>query len=403
MALIRRKWKPHAAQRVIRNDGTRFRICVCGRRFGKTEMCHHEAIEYALTHENAHIWWVAPTFGDANELGFDPMIEDIIPPALIDGEPKRSAPREFSFKKTGSTISFRSAERMDSLRGRGLDLLIIDEAGSTPDRAWKAELRPSLVDTGGAMIAIGTPRGRNWFFEWFQRGQDEEIENTQSFRFTTYDNPTIPEEEIEESRAELPERVFKREYLAKFLEDEGAVFGNVRERNAKEYDLESAIGSAPFTIGVDLGRTKNFTAIDVLDQHGTLVHSERLRGGSWSGIGDAIKRVHERYSPSSTFLDSTRDNALIQNLQRDGVAVEPVRFTAQKKNEMVENLAARLELGEIVLSEDAEQLIAELEAFEFETTKAGNIRYTAPAGTHDDHVDALALAANQPEVASATW
>jgi hypothetical protein len=94
------------------------------------------------------------------------------------------------------------------------------------------------------------------------------------------------------------------------------------------------------------------------------------------------------------YLDATRDNKVIEDLRRETtrVGIERVRFTNQSKGDMVENLAARLETGEIIFPE-IDPLIAELEAFTYETTPSGNVRYTAPESMHDDEVDALALAA----------
>lgn len=400
---IGRKWTPHPAQAAIFNDQTRFRLVSAGRRFGKTLFARRYAFEVALLNPDTYVWWVAPTYQDANELGFEPLV-DIIPEHLIDGSPKRSAPRKIPLTN-GSVISFRSGERQDSLRGRGLDFIVIDEAGSVPGRAWRSELRPTLSDTLGSMLAIGTPRGRNWFHTWFQRGQDDAYGNTRSWQFTSYDNPFIPDSEIDEASEELPERVFRQEYLAEFLEDEGSVFGRVKSRNVQAYPLAGTMGVPPYHIGVDLGRANNFTAVSILDSTGLLVHAERLRGDLWKTIQSSVERVAKQYAPCNVRLDATRDNSIIENLQRSlrNVAVMPVKFTAQKKRDMIENLAARLELGEVMLSEDAGDLVNELTGYSYETTRSGNIRYGAPPELHDDYVDALALAAKQPESTSGAW
>jgi hypothetical protein len=142
-----------------------------------------------------------------------------------------------------------------------------------------------------------------------------------------------------------------------------------------------------------------------LDADGMLVGYRRDRGGSWASAGRTLEQYLADY-PGVCYLDATRDNKIIEDLGRTvrDVQVEPVRFTAQSKQNMIENLAARLETGDIVLpSSDAEQLKSELRVFEFDTTPAGNIRYGAPEGQNDDTVDALALAAKESQVAKATW
>lgn len=157
--LLTSLWQPHPGQRAIMEHPARFRIVACGRRWGKSAMAAHLALEYALENPGATVWWVAPTYDQANEFGFQ-KIKPLLSPALLASDPKRTKPRQFDLI-TESTISFRSAEREDSLRGGGIDFLVIDEAGTVPKRAWTEELRPALSDTLGDMVAIGTPRGRN--------------------------------------------------------------------------------------------------------------------------------------------------------------------------------------------------------------------------------------------------
>jgi hypothetical protein len=163
--ILQTVWRPHPGQRAIMDHDARFRVVACGRRWGKSEMAAHAALEGALETPDSTVWWVAPSYDQANDYGFDKMVP-LLSPDIVAGEPKRTKPRAIEFVN-GSTISFRSAEREDSLRGPGLDFLIIDEAGSVPERAWTEELRPALSDTLGEMLAIGTPRGRNWFYRWF--------------------------------------------------------------------------------------------------------------------------------------------------------------------------------------------------------------------------------------------
>ena len=96
-------------------------------------------------------------------------------------------------------------------------------------------------------------------------------------------------------------------------------------------------------------------------------------------------------------VDASRDNKIVSDLEDSGLDVEAVKFTRETKQTMIDNLITRLEAGEVTLSSDAPALINELEVFEFERTAAGNVRYSAPAGFHDDAVDALALATHVRE------
>jgi len=395
-------WQPHVGQRAILAHDARFKVVACGRRWGKSEMAAHAALERALEQRDATVWWVAPSYSQANEFGFDKMTPLLAPDLLADS-PKRTKPRKIQLT-TGSTISFRSAEREDSLRGGGVDFLVIDEAGSVPGRAWSEELRPALSDTLGDMLAIGTPRGRNWFYNWYQRGQSEDHSDVASWQAPTYQNPHVPDSEVDDASDDMPERAFQQEYLAEFVNDVGGVFQELRERNVEEYDLPVAPSESEdrYSIGVDFARLQNWTAIVVLDGEGRLVAFDRLKETTWRRIQQTIERLADEYSPNTVAVDATRDNKIVQDLEDGGMSVEPMNFSS-KKQTLIDNLATALEAGEIRLSSDAPVLVNELEVYEYDLTDTGTVQYGAPSGFHDDAVDALALAqsaksagANQP-------
>jgi hypothetical protein len=390
--ILRSLWEPHAGQAVVMNHDARFRVVACGRRWGKSEMAAHLALKYALEESGATVWWVAPSYDQANAYGFDKITPLASPDVLVDVT--RTKPRALEFDN-GSTISFRSAEREDSLRGPGLDFLVIDEAGSVPERAWTEELRPALSDTLGDAVMIGTPRGRNWFYRWFQRGQSADHPNVASWQAPTYQNTHIADSEVEAARDDMPDRAFRQEYLAEFVDEVGAVFGDVRDR-AQAYDLPLTPDSTtePYAIGVDFARMSDWTVAIVLDGDGRLVAFERLQGTTWTRIQNVVERLAGDYSPNQVALDATRDNKIVQDLERAGVRTKPTQFTASTKRTLIENLVTYLETDEITLSDSANALLNELEVYEYEQTDSSQIRYSAPAGFHDDCVDALALAAD---------
>jgi hypothetical protein len=381
-------WQPHPGQRAIMEHPARFRLVVCGRRWGKSEMAAHETLEYALETSNATVWWVAPTYDQANEYGFD-KIKPLLSQDIRAGEPKRSKPRKIRLVND-SELSFRSAEREDSLRGGGVDFLVIDEAGSVPDRAWIGELRPTLSDTQGDMLAIGTPKRRNWFYDWFQRGQSGEHPDVASWQAPTKQNPHVPDDEVDSAKIDMPDREFRREYRAEFLDETGGVFTDLDRRVLEDYDPEHVDGEEPYATGVDFARSDDYTVIITLDTNGRLVHFDRVRRAGWPEIQRRIESVTQRYE-GSAFLDATRDNKIVADLEDAGVRVHPVTFTASSKRDLIENLITAVEAEELTLP-DMDPLVHELEVFEYETTESGNIRYSAPSGFKDDCVDALALA-----------
>lgn len=391
--ILKTLWRPHAGQRAIMDHDGRFKIVACGRRWGKSEMAAHSALEYALSNPGSTVWWVSPSYQQSNKFGFD-KIKPLLSPEILADSPKLTKPREIPLT-TGTTISFRSADREDSLRGGGVDYLVLDEAGSVSERAWTEELRPSLSDTLGEMLAIGTPRGRNWFFRWHQRGQSSDHSDVASWQAPTTQNPHVPDSEVESAKGDIPERVHSQEYSAEFIDDTGGVFAGVRE-HVESYPLPVAPESSasPFAIGVDFARFEDWTVIVVLDASGRVVAFERMQQTTWTRIQQAIERLADEYAPNTVAVDATRDNKIVSDLEDSGLSVEPVSFSAKRKRTLIENLITRIEAGEITLPAEANQLLNELEVFEYDTTPTGHVSYHAPSGFHDDGVDALALAAS---------
>jgi hypothetical protein len=387
MPTLKRRWKAHTGQQPILNSDARFRICAAGRRFGKSNLAAHELIERGFANPGSLNWWVAPSHGTAN-IGFE-FIEDILPPSWI-ADTKRSPPKYIETPNE-TKFEFLSTSSDTALVGSGVDFIVIDEAAQVPDIKWRRDLRPTLTDTLGSMLAISTPRTRNWFHDYFQRGQSPDHPDVESWQKSTYENPHVPDSEIDDAREELPEAVFEQEYMAIFRTDDGNVFKEVRERVVEDYDYEAFEGEPPYTTGVDFGRQDAHTVIVTLDSEGSLVAFRRLQSPTWPEVQRAIETIDYQY-PASVRVDATRDNKIVADLERGGVRVEPINFSGQRKRRLIENLIAFIEAGEIRLPE-IPPLLSELEMFEQSVTRGGTPRYHAPQGFQDDGVDALSLAA----------
>lgn len=117
----------------------------------------------------------------------------------------------------GSAIELKGADNEDSLRGIGLDFLVVDEFASIYDNwsVYHEVLRPALADKKGKVLFIGTPRGKDSFYELWLKGQRHD-EGWKSWQFKTIDNPYIDKKEVEEAKASTPDRYFRQEYEASF-------------------------------------------------------------------------------------------------------------------------------------------------------------------------------------------
>ncbi len=387
---------PFDKQFEIMTDPHRFRVVDCGRRWGKTNLAMKEAWNmmfqrYQKTGERQRGWVVAPTIPLVREswLTAEILLKDYIV------NKKENPIMTMNFGDVGF-LEFKSADRDDEgLKGAGLDCCVIDEAALVSRKAWEYGLRPCLSDKIGKAIFISTPRGRNWFYEMYLRGQDSDDTEVMSWKYPTDTNPYFPDSEWISIQARTPEMILKQEYMADFLEDEGSVFHNLESCFRGELEGHNIEGES-YTIGVDLAKTEDFTVITVMrNSDCQLVNIHRSKDRDWSLQKKFIKSIHKIYVQSIVHVDATGLGSPIEeDLRKSGVVVRPYKFTNQSKIALVEQLVVAIEQGLIGIPKvpQTDFLIEELKAFTYERTPMGNIRYNAPEGLHDDGVISLGLA-----------
>ncbi len=307
----------------------------------------------------------------------------------------------------GGRIIYRSLDDPDNARSKTADGVVIDEAADVAESAWYEVLRPMLIDTGGWFWALGTPKGRNWFWREFVAATDRPDSSawnapTLGVRVTEgglvrephpLENPFIPFAEVEHLYQTLPERVFRQEILAEFIEDAGGVFRNVRGAvDVGRKDPDPPRPGHRYATGADIARVEDFTVLTVLDGDRRQVYHERFNQISWERQIAAIQAVSTRY-PGAVFLDSTGmgGDMMHQALVRARVPVVPYQFTNQSKEFLIDKLALDVERGRVRLM-DVPAQTNELQAYQYELTPSRNVRMNAPPGFHDDCVISLALA-----------
>ena len=123
----------------------------------------------------------------------------------------------------GSTIALKGAEKPNNLRGRALDFVVLDEFADMRPEAWYEVLRPSLSDREGSALFIGTPKGRNHFYDLWAKGVDG-ADGWESFQYTTVQGGNVLPSEVEQAKADLDERTFAQEYLSEFVTYSGLIY-----------------------------------------------------------------------------------------------------------------------------------------------------------------------------------
>lgn len=261
----------HESQAEIAEDPGRFKVLACGRRWGKTSLGVLKCMECGL--EGGRAWWVSKTFDQSGE-GWEPLkaLASEFPFAVI-----REARRTIYFKLPDGRvgrIQVRSADRPDTLRGAGLDLVVVDEAAHCEERVWTHALRPALSDKLGKALLISTPNGKNWFFKLWEKGQDRKQAEWRSWQKPTWDSPFIDPREIEQARLDSHPTVFSQEWGAEFLDL--AMVRPYKPEWLLDYDPASILPARELyiTIGVDPAISKKDTAC----QTALCVAGQAMRG-----------------------------------------------------------------------------------------------------------------------------
>lgn len=341
-----------------------------------------------LTKRSRLGWWVAPTYKQA-KIAYRYFRRKYAKSGLILKENKT----ELSFELVmDCRIEFRSSDIPDNLRGEGVDVLVLDEFASMPEMVWTEILRPTLMDSEGEALFIGTPKGMNWAHALWMKGKDEDP-LWKSWQFSTYDNPFIKADEVRKAEADMPELIAKQEIHAEPMESAGSIFRNVDELSVLE--IEEPVKGVKYSMGVDLAKYRDFTVVSVM-RGKKQVYIERFNKIDWAVQQSRIIAISERYNNAEVLIDSTGvGDPIYEQLHRSGLQVTPYQLNSRTKRELIDNLIVLMDKKEVKLLNHEVQK-SELKAYEYEITGSGNLKMNAPEGQHDDTVIALALSCMKP-------
>lgn len=299
---------------------------------------------------------------------------------------------------TGGVVEMWSLDSGNGGRSRKYARAIVDEAAmvGTLMSAWNDSIRPTLTDLKGDAWFMSTPRGRNDFWQLWQRGQDTLQDEWMCWQMPTSTNPYIDATEIEAARRELPERSFAQEYLAEFLED-SAVFRRIREAATAKPQGYAQDGYASYpkhsyVVGVDWGKYEDYSVFAVVDTTTKeLCHLDRSNRIDYTMQIRRLEDICKRYGVSQVIAEGNAQATTIELMRKAKLPVREFTTTNTSKQNIIEGLMLGLEQGKLKILDDP-VLMGELQSFEATRLPGGGIRYAAPEGYHDDCVMALALA-----------
>ena len=217
-------------QSEVIKDNSRFRVLITGRRFGKTYLAINELAKFA-SKTNQKVWYVAPTYRQAKQICWVELKDRLLAHKWV----KNINNSDLTITlKNNSKITLRGADNEQSLRGVGLDFIVLDEFADIHKEAWYEVLRPTLSDTGGHALFCGSPRGfGNWSYELFKQGETNK--DWSSFKYTTLEGGQVSDDEIQQAKQDLDLRTFQQEYEATFVNYSGMIYYNFnRQKNIIE-------------------------------------------------------------------------------------------------------------------------------------------------------------------------
>jgi len=366
--------KPHQGQSKVLSEKKRFNVLDCGRRWGKSKLAINLLCETALSGKPAG--YFTPTY-KLLEGTFKETIAILAP--IV----KRSHQNQTIELITGGLIDFWSMENPFAGRSRKYQRAIIDEAAFAKElfNSWNEAIRPTLTDLKGDAWFMSTPKGKNDFYKLYTRGVNRDGE-WMSWKMSTYTNPYIDHNELEDAKKDLPELAFTQEYLAEFNDNIANPFGF----NYIQDNIKGLSNNEVKCYGIDLAKSSDFTVIIGLDGNGETAYFERFQR-DWGSTKNYIINL---IGNKPTIIDSTGvGDSIVEDLQRARGNVIGYKFTSQSKQQLMESLANSIQQGKIKYPDGI--IPEELKSFEYEFTRSG-VKYSAPAGMHDDCVCALALA-----------
>lgn len=375
-------------QQEVWQDNSRFKVIAAGRRCGKSRYAGAKLITKALEKPNCHVWYVGLTQAAARDIMWSLLHE-------LGGEAIKSSHIN-NLQITminGSKITLKGSDKPESMRGISLWFLVMDEYAFMKQDIWEVILRPALADQQGDAVFIGTPAGRNHFYEMYKSCED--MPNWKSWHFTSYDNPLLPQEELKHARETMSTFAFNQEFMASFEARESELFKEewikyADERPKGAYQTYIAIDLAGFEEeGKKTKGKRDQTAIAVVHASDSGWFVETIITGRWTlkDTANVIFETVRKYDPISVGIEKgiakqAVMSPLMDLMRQRGkffVVKELTHGNKKKTDRILWALQGRFEHGKVTIKKAQwnHQFLDQL--FQFPSTL-----------TNDDTIDALA-------------
>ncbi|OUW93314.1 MAG: hypothetical protein CBD88_07350 [Flavobacteriales bacterium TMED228] len=386
-------------QKQVWSDDTRFKIVAAGRRTGKSRIAAWMLIVNALQADKGHVFYVAPTQGQARDIMWQTLLE-LAHPVVASSHINNLQIKLVN----GATISLKGADRPETMRGVSLAFLVMDEYADMKPEVFEQILRPALADQKGGALFIGTPMGRNHFYDLYKYAELEDDESYQSWHFTSYDNELLDPDEIDLAKKSMSSYAFRQEFMASFeargsemFKEEWVKFGEAPDVG----DYYISIDLAGFE-DVSKKRTKNSrldeSAIAVVKVNENGWHLENIIHGRWD-LAETARKIFEvvrDYRPISVGIERGISKQavmsplmdLMKQRGRFFVVEELTHGNKKKTDRIMWALQGRFENGQVTIGKG-----------EWNSRFLDQLFQFPDPLTHDDLVDAFAYTDQLAKVA----
>lgn len=232
-------YKPRELQAQIHASLKRRSVLVSHRRFGKTVLCINALIRAAVecTKERPRFAYMAPLYKQAKDVAWDYLKYYTQP---IPGREVNEAELRVDLPG-GRRVRLYGADNPDALRGVYLDGVVLDEYAQMRPRLWSEILIPCLSDRDGWAIFIGTPKGRNAFWEIYDAARKNPDWYAAMYRAS--ETGILSEAVLDDARAQMSEDEYEQEYECSFL---AALAGAYYGKQMAAADKDGRIGRVPW-------------------------------------------------------------------------------------------------------------------------------------------------------------
>ena len=381
---------PHKGQSKIiggfADSKHKFGVVACGRQFGKSLLGQNLMLYWLLGDKKAKGAWISPIYNQAKKIFQE--LADAANQLIVSSN---KADLTITFLN-GSTLQFLSAERYDSIRGFSFNYMVIDEAAFIREEGMNEAILPTLSALGKKCFIISTPKSKNWFYNYWLRGQNDNPDYI-SFKGVSIDNPYVSPEFIYEQEKSLPIDIYKQEYLAEFSEATNDVFrGLDLVCNLNNWD-ESKTTRDYF--GIDTGMSNDYTVCTVLSESGRCKKIFRFNGKTFEESAKTILDGLQRFNIRGGYVETNGPGQALYELIKKQYRNTKSFYTSQdSKAQAVRKLITDIEGATLELPSKQfyPELYNELSAYTYKVNTNGKLSFSHPPGYHDDLVDSLWLA-----------